>query len=118
MTALGDNAHFFAQPRRRDELAAALAALGPVRTAEHPALSEPMLLVTPTGGGSLSVEFRDDAPDGDEPRLGAWLELRDADPAALFETLLTRGFRPVEHPAHPHYVMAPGGQVFALAASG
>jgi hypothetical protein len=117
MTALGDNSHFFAKPHRRQELAAALASLGSVQTVEHPALPEPMLLVTPADGGALSVEFRDDAPDADEPRLGAWLELRDSNPARLFETLLASGFRRVEHPAHEHYVMAPGGQVFAIAAS-
>ena len=118
MTAVGDNAHFFAQPQRRTELAAALAALGPLRTVEHPALPEPLLVIVPEGGGSLSVEFRPDAPDSDTPRLGAWLELRAENPAELFAALLRSGFTAVEHPAHEHYVMAPGGQVFALAAAG
>jgi len=33
-------------------------------------------------GGNLSIEFTGDAPDDDQPRLGAWRELRAADPAA------------------------------------
>jgi hypothetical protein len=39
-----------------------------------------MLLVSFPGGGHLSIEFTDDAPDSDAPRLGAWLELRAPDP--------------------------------------
>lgn len=118
--SLGNNAHLFARPSRRDELIACFETAlrcGPVRTVAHPGMPEPMLLVAFPGGSHLSIEFRDDAPDDDHPRLGAWLELRVADPAEVLRSVLAAGLLRVEHPGHEHYFMAPGGQVFALLAS-
>jgi hypothetical protein len=46
---------------------------------DFPGIAEPMLLVRFPDGGSLSIEFTDQAPDDDSPRLGAWLELRAED---------------------------------------
>lgn len=119
MLALGDNAHLFALPERREELRWCFeTVLGcRVATAEHPGMAEPMLVVAFGGGGHLSIEFVAGAPDSDRPRLGAWLELRSEDPAALHATALARGLRNVEHPGHPYYLMAPGGQVFTIAPS-
>jgi hypothetical protein len=54
-------------------------------------------------------------PDDDTPRLGAWLELRAEDPDALMQAALAAGLPQVKHPGHPHYFMAPGGQVFTIA---
>lgn len=117
MTALGDNAHLFARPHRRAELIRCFeTVLGcDVAPVEFPGFAEPMLLVTFPGGGRLSIEFTDDAPDDDAPRLGAWLELRADDPDALMRSVLDAGLREVRHPAHPHYFVAPGGQVFTIA---
>ena len=119
MLALGNNVHLFARPSRRQELKWCFETAlrcGPVRTVEHPAMPEPMLLVDFPAGGHLSIEFVDDAPDDDRPRLGAWLELRAADPAAVMRSALEAGLLEVQHPGHPHYVMIPGGQVFTIAA--
>lgn len=118
MIALGSNAHIFARAARREELIRCFEAIvgeGTVRLLEHPGIAEPMLLVTFPGGGHLSVEFTDEAPDDDEPRLGAWLELRASDPAAMFRVALDAGLVEVRHPGHPHYFMIPGGQVFTVA---
>src|SRR5207237_8778714 len=118
MTALGDNVHIFARPHRRQELGRTFGTVlgcGPVETLQHPGIAEPILLVRFPGGGHLSIEFTDDAPDGDSPRLGAWLELRADDPAELWRTALDAGLREVKHPGHPYYFMAPGGQVFTIA---
>jgi hypothetical protein len=117
VVALGSNAHVFARPHRRDELARCFAALlrSPVRTVDYPGIDQPMIIVSFPGGGHLSIEFRDDAPDDEEPRLGAWLELRAADPAALLQTALGAGLTQVRHPGHPYYFMIPGGQVFTIA---
>jgi hypothetical protein len=115
--ALGNNAHVFARPERREELVWCFEqalGCGRVRTVHHPALPEPMLLVDFSGGGHLSIEFTAEAPDDDRPRLGAWLELRADDPAALMRAAVAAGLREVKHPAHPYYVMAPGGQVFTI----
>jgi hypothetical protein len=121
MIALGSNAHVFAQPHRREELTRSLAAVagdGAVRTVEFPGIAAPMLVVRFPGGGSLSIEFTADAPDADEPRLGAWLELRDEDPAAALQRALDAGLTRVQHPGHPYYFMIPGGQVFTIAPAG
>jgi hypothetical protein len=116
--ALGNNAHLFARPARRQELAwcfGVALGCGPVRTVAHPAMPEPMLVVDFPGGGHLSIEFVPEAPDDERPRLGAWLELRAADPAAVLRAAVAAGLPAVEHPGHPYYVMAPGGQVFTIA---
>jgi hypothetical protein len=117
MMALGSNVHIFARPDRREELTWCFeTVLGcPVRTIEHPAMDQPMLLVAFPGGGHLSIEFTPGAPDDAQPRLGAWLEVRAEDPAAVMGAALEAGLRRVEHPGHPYYFMAPGGQVFTIA---
>lgn len=117
MIALGSNAHMFAKPSRREELRSCFeTAPGvPVATVTFPGIAEPMLVIRFPAGGSLSIEFTDQAPDDEEPRLGAWLELRAHDPAAVMGAVLAAGLTEVRHPGHPHYFMAPGGQVFTIA---
>lgn len=118
MTSLGNNAHLFAKPHRREELRwlfETVLECGLVATVEHPGMAQPMLVVRFPGGGALSIEFIDGADDSDEPRRATWLELRAEDPAALMRKVLEAGGREVKHPGHPHYFMAPGGQVFTIA---
>jgi hypothetical protein len=86
-----------------------------VRTVEFPGVGQPMLVVSFPGGGHLSIEFTDDALDEEQPRLGAWLELRADDPAAVLQAALDAGLTEVKHPGHPYYFMIPGGQVFTIA---
>ena len=47
--------------------------------------------------------------------LGAWLELRADDPAAVLQATLGAELTEVRHPGHPYYFMIPGGQVFIIA---
>ena len=117
MTSLGSNAHIFARPHRREQLRRCFAdVLGcPVAEVAHPGMTEQMLVVRFPGGGVLSIEFTPGAPDDDRPRLGAWLELRAADPAAMMRAVLDAGLPEVRHPGHPYYFLAPGGQVFTIA---
>lgn len=117
--ALGSNVHIFARPHRRGELAHCFETVlgSQVRTAEFPGIDEPMLVVSFPGGGHLSIEFTGDAPDGEQPRLGAWLELRADDPAAVLQAALDAGLTQVSHPGHPYYFMIPGGQVFTIAST-
>jgi hypothetical protein len=120
MIALGNNAHLFARPQRREQLRHLFADVlraGGVSEVRHRAMPEPMLLVKFSGGGSLSIEFVEAAEDSDEPRLATWLELRTNDVDAAMHGVLEAGFREVKHPGHPHYFMAPGGQVFTLVPS-
>ena len=116
--ALGNNAHLFARPHRREllrQLFEDVLRVGVVTTVPFPGMAEPMLLIRFSGGGSLSIEFVETADDSDEPRLATWLELGAEDPAAMMRTALEAGFRQVTHPGHPYYFMAPGGQVFTIA---
>lgn len=115
--ALGSNVHIFVRPHRRGELAQCFETVlgSSVRTVEFPGIDQPMLVVSFPGGGHLSVEFTDDAPDDEQPRLGAWLELRAGDPAAVLQAALEAGLTEVKHPGHPYYFMIPGGQVFTIA---
>jgi len=117
VVTLGSNAHIFARPHRREELAQCFETLlgNPVRTVEWPGIDQPMLIVSFPGGGHRSIEFTDDAPDDEQPRLGAWLELRADNPAALLQTALDAGLTQVSHPGHAYYFMLPGGQVFTVA---
>jgi hypothetical protein len=50
-----------------------------------------MLVVSFPGGGHLSIEFTDDAPDDEQPRLDAWLELRADGPAAVLYAAIEAG---------------------------
>lgn len=109
----------FARPYRRDELIwcfETALGCGPATSITHPAIPQPMLLVSFPGGGHLSIEFTEDAPDADAPRLGAWLELRTPDPAALMRAALDAGLAEARHPGHEHYLVIPGGQVFTVVA--
>ena len=116
--ALGSNVHIFVRPhRRRRELAQCFETVlgSPVRTVEFPGIDQPMLVVSFPGGGHPSIEFTDEAPDDEQPRLGAWSELRADDPAAVLQAALEAGLTEVKHPGHPYYAMIPGGQVFTIA---
>ena len=72
MIALGSNVHIFARPHRRRELAQCFETVlgSPVRTVEFLGIDQPMLIVSFPGGGHLSIEFTDDTPDDEQPRLG------------------------------------------------
>ena len=118
MTSLGNNAHLFAKPDRREQLRwlfETVLECGPVTTVEHPGMTEPMLVVRFPSGGALSIEFIDIADDDVEPTRGAWLELRADNPTELMRRVLDAGVREVKHSGHPYYFMAPGGQVFTIA---
>jgi hypothetical protein len=118
--ALGSNVHIFARPHRRGELARCFETVlgSPVRdrrlSGHRPADARGQL----SGGGHLSIEFTDDAPDDEQPRLGAWLELRADDPGAVLQAALDAGLTEVKHPGHPYYFRIPGGQVFTIAPTG
>jgi hypothetical protein len=119
MAALGDNVHLFARPHHRQDLIwcfETVLGCGPVATVQHPGMTEPMLLGAFPAAGHLSIEFIEEAPDDDTPRLGAWLEFTHREnPAALMQAALDAGLTQVQHPGHPYYFMAPGGQVFTIA---
>jgi hypothetical protein len=105
-------------PAPREELARCFGTvLGrPVGTVKFPGIDQPMLVISFPDGGHLSIEFTDEAPGDEHPRLGAWLELRaDEDPTTPFQAALNAGLTQVRRPAHPYYFMIPGGRMFTFA---
>ena len=103
MITLGNNVHIFARPHRREELAWCFETAlrcGPARTVEYPGIYQPMSVVSFPGGGHLSIEFTDDAPDDEHPRFGAWLELRADETGAVLQGALDAGLTQVRHPGH------------------
>jgi hypothetical protein len=104
MIALGNNVHIFARPHRREQPARCFETTlgcGPVRAVEWPGIDQPMLIVSFPGGGHLSIGFTDNAPDDEHPRLGAWLELRADNPAAVLQAALGAGLSQVPAPGPP-----------------
>jgi hypothetical protein len=118
MSALGNSVHIYARPESRDQLIRCFTdILGgeAVASADAPELPAPILAFRFPGGGALSVEFTADALDERQARLGAWLEVRVADPAAVQRKILEAGLQRVAHPSNDHfYFAAPGGQVLRV----
>src|SRR5882724_8329043 len=113
--AFSDRAHIFARPQVREKLIwcfSTVLGCGTPASLNAPGLSEPILAFKFPNGGSLSVEFTEDALAEQHIRRGAWLEVRSNDPAALTKKILDAGLSEVHYPAtNTFYFVAPGGQV-------
>ncbi len=118
--ALGNRAHIQVRPHVKELLKKSLADVldcGDPIILHAPNLTEPILAFRFPGGGSLSFEFSGDAPDEQQARRGAWLEVRTADPAALIDKVSKAGLERLKHPATAtFYFVLPGGQVLGIAA--
>ncbi|SRR5712692_9242847 len=118
MIALGNRVHIFARPNVKEKLTWCFTTVLGGRaagTVNAPGLTEPILAFAFPNGGSLSVEFSDEALDEPLARRGAWLEVKADDPAALKQRILEAGFAPVKHPAtDSFYFAAPGGQILRI----
>jgi uncharacterized protein YciI len=121
MLSLSNRAHLFVRPRLKEELTwcftSVLGCGAPVRL-EAPGLAEPVLGFELPDGGSVSVEFTEDAPDELETRHGAWLEVRSDDPSTLKHRILEAGLTEVRHFGHDFYFVMPGFQVVGVVAAG
>jgi hypothetical protein len=118
MIALGNRTHILARPSAKEQLkfTTVLGCGAPVQL-EVPGIAEPILAFRFPNGGSLSVEFTQDALDEQQARRGAWLELRTDDPAALTKKVLEAGLPQVNSLATDRfYFVAPGGQVLGIVA--
>lgn len=116
--AFSDRAHIFARPHVKEKLTwcfSTVLGCGAPATLNAPGLSEPILAFRFPSGGSLSVEFTEDALDEQNARRGAWLEIRSNDPAALKKNILEAGLSQVHYPAtNTFYFIVPGGQVLGI----
>jgi len=118
MPAFGNRAHIFAPPDVKDDLIRCFSVVlgcGAPIALQAPGLAQPILAFKFPGGGSLSVEFTEDALDLQRARRGAWMEIWSGDPAALKKRVLAAGFAEVNYPAtNTFYFAAPGGQVLGI----
>jgi hypothetical protein len=116
--ALGNRAHFTARPAFKEELIRCFATVlqcGAPATFAAPGIAEPIVAFRFPGGGSISIEFTDDALDEHDARRGAWLEIQTDDPVGLEKQILDAGLEKVEYTATTtFYFAAPGGQVFGV----
>ena len=119
--AFSDRAHMLAHPRVKEKLLWCFRTVldcGEPATLNAPGLVEPIAAFRFPGGGSLSIEFTEEALDEVQVRRGAWLEIRADDPAAVQQKVLAAGIPQVHHPAtNTFYFAAPGGQVFGVVAA-
>lgn len=116
--SLGNRAHVYVRSEYRAALVRCfvevLGCAGPVSLPAR-GQSDAILAFSFRDGGSISVDFTDDALDEKEARRGAWLELRSADANALQQRVLDAGLERVRYDAtRAFYFAAPGGQVFSI----
>lgn len=118
MIALSNSVHIYARPESREKLAwcfTTILGCEAVVSPDAPGAPEPILAFRFPNGGSLSVEFTDDALDEQQARRGAWLEVKADDPVALQRTVREAGLPLLKHLANDHfYFAAPGGQVLRI----
>jgi hypothetical protein len=117
--AFSNRVHLFARPEVKERLIWCLSTVvgcGAPASLKAQGLSEPILAFRFPDGGSLSIEFREDALDEQQARRGAWLEIGSNDPPTLQSKILDAGLPQVIYPAtSAFYFAAPGGQVFGIA---
>jgi hypothetical protein len=114
MVTLSNRVHFFARPDVREKLTEFFNALLGCDVAAVPGTS---ILLVRFPNTNLTVDFTDDAPDEQQARRGAWLELKADDPAALKLKVLAAGLPLVSYPTGRFYFQSPGGQVWGIAES-
>ena len=116
--AFSNRAHLFVSRQAKERFVSCFSEVvgcGAPMTLHAAGISEPILAFRFPGGGSLSVEFTDDALDERQARRGAWLEIWSGDPPALARRVLEAGLSQVTYPAtNTFYFAAPGGQVFGI----
>ena len=116
--AFSNRTHIFAHPSVKEKLTwcfTTVLGCGMPVSLNAPGLSEPILAWKFPGGGSLSVEFTEDALDEPQARRGTWLEIWSGDPATLRKTILDAGLTQVHYgPTNTFYFVVPGGQVLGV----
>lgn len=116
--AFSNRVHIHAHPAVKEKLAwcfSTVLGCGAPMTLNAAGIAEPMLAFKFPGGGSLSVEFTEQALDEHQIKRGAWLEIWSADVDTLKAAILAAGLPQVHFPAtNTFYFAIPGGQVLGL----
>jgi len=120
--AFGNRTHLFARPEVKEKFTwcfSTVLGCGAPVSLNAPGVSQPILAWRFPGGGSLSVEFTEDALDERQARHGAWVEIWSSDPAALSKKILDAGLPQVHYSAtNTFYFAAPGGQILGVVRAG
>jgi hypothetical protein len=116
--AFGNRAHIFVSPKFKTELIRCFSTVlgcGEPKSLPVAGLSEPILAFAFPGGGSLSVEFTNEALNNENAHRGAWMEIHSDAPGELKERILNAKFRQVTYSAtSTFYFEVPGGQVLGI----
>jgi hypothetical protein len=110
MITLRNRVHLFTHPKNKEALIDCFTTLLGGRIIAAPT----SLAFQFADGSAISVDFTeevDDAPDEQQARRGAWLELETDEPSTLKEQILSAGYRHFEYTAGFFYFQIPGGQV-------
>jgi hypothetical protein len=117
LLAIATRVHIFAHPSVKPAMITCFSSVlgcNEPEAFEIGGLSEPILAWQFPGGGSLSVEFTEDALDEAQARRGAWLELRAGNPQALRARVIAAGYTQIRHLGNDNYFVIPSGQVFRV----
>jgi hypothetical protein len=118
MNAVSNRAHILIHPSLKDRSIwcfSSILGCGAPISLSAPGKPEPILAFRFPGGGSVSIEFTEQALDEAEARRGAWLELKSENPAELKKKVIEAGLPQVQYWATKvFYFVVPGGQVFGI----
>lgn len=116
--SFGNRSHWFVRPAAKEKLIWSLSTVlgcGEPASLKAPGIAEPILAWRFPGGGSVSVEFTEDALDENQARRGPWLEVWSSDPATLKKKILAAGLTEVHYAAtNTFYFALPGGQILGI----
>jgi len=113
MIAMNNRVHIFALPAMKERLIDFFTNILECEVSEVPGTS--ILAFQFPDGGSLSVEFTDDALDEKQTGRAAWLEIRTDDSITLINRVVSAGLARVEYLGSDRfYFQAPGGQVWGI----
>jgi hypothetical protein len=119
MVGLGDRVHMFAQPSARDALILFFRdtlGCGEPTTFDAPGMTADIVAFEFANDGSVSIEFTEDAPKGEEVHRGAWLELVTDEPSELEKSIREAGHPLLDYLDNAYFdFRAPGGQVMRIA---
>lgn len=118
MNAVSNRAHILVRPELKEKLVWCYSSVlnsGAPAKLVAPGKPEPILAFRFPGGGSVSIEFTEEALDEEQRRRGAWLEIKTDNPVALKNRIIEAGLPQVHYWAtKTFYFAAPGGQVFGI----
>jgi len=116
--ALNPRVHTYARPETRERMIWFFTTILGCEALSSPDAKSPASGIVAfrfSDGSSLSVEFKDDALDETQARLGAWVEVGVDDADDVQKRITAAGITRIRYAVNDHfYVQAPGGQVMRI----